>query len=36
VIINLMLLSLRSWNIFAATITLIAAVVIEVISLARK
>ena len=36
VIFNLMLLSLRSWNIFAAIITLIAAIVIEVISLARK
>jgi hypothetical protein len=36
VIINLMLLSLRSWNIFAAIITLIVAIVIEVISLARK
>ncbi|GAC1378363.1 MAG: hypothetical protein NVSMB33_02350 [Ktedonobacteraceae bacterium] len=36
VIINLMLLSLNSWNIFVAFITLIAAIVIEVISLARK
>jgi len=36
VIINLVLLSLHSWNIFAVFITLIAAIVIEVISLARK
>ena len=36
VIINLMLLSLHSWNIFAVIITLIAAIVIEMISLARK
>ena len=36
VILNLILLSLHSWNIFAAIIIFAAAIVIEVVSLAKK
>jgi hypothetical protein len=36
IILNLILLSLHSWNIFATIIILSAAIVIEVVSLARK
>ena len=36
VILNLLLLSLRSWNIFTGIIILAAAVVVEVLFLARK
>ena len=36
VIFNLILLSLHSWNIFAAIIIFAAAIVIEVVSLAKK
>ena len=36
IILNLILLSLHSWNIFATIIILAAAIVIEVVSLARK
>jgi hypothetical protein len=35
-ILNLILLSLHSWNIFAAIIIFAAAIVIEVVSLAKK
>ena len=36
VILNLLLLSLRSWNIFTGLIILAAAIVVEVLFLARK
>ena len=36
VILNLILLSLHSWNIFAAIIIFAAAIVIEIVSLAKK
>lgn len=36
VVLNLLLRALHSWNIFAAIVILVAAVVIEVLSLARK
>ncbi len=36
IILNLILLSLHSWNIFTAIVIFIAAIVIEVVSLARK
>ena len=36
VILNLILLSLHSWNIFAAIIIFASAIVIEVVSLAKK
>jgi hypothetical protein len=36
VILNLMLLSLRSWNIVTAIIIVVATIIIEVVSLARK
>src|SRR5947208_2393929 len=36
VILNLMLLSLRSWSIVTAIVIVIAAIIIEVVSLARK
>ena len=36
IILNLILLSLHSWNIFATIIILSAAIVIEIISLGRK
>ena len=36
IVLNLLLRSLHSWNIFAAIVIFIAAIVIEVISLARK
>jgi len=36
VILNLILLSLHSWNIFAAIIIFASAIVIEVVSLAQK
>jgi|SRR5579859_2757205 len=36
IVLNLILLSLHSWNIFAAIIIFAAAIVIEIISLARK
>ena len=36
IILNLILLSLHSWNIFAAIIIFAAAIVIEVVSLAKK
>ena len=36
VILNLILLSLRSWNIFTGLIILVAAVIVEVLFLARK
>ncbi len=36
IILNLILLSLHSWNIFTAIVIFVATVVIEVVSLARK
>ncbi|HLQ29734.1 MAG TPA: hypothetical protein VK140_10940 [Ktedonobacteraceae bacterium] len=36
IVINMVLLSLRSWNIFTAMVIFVAAMVIEVVSLARK
>ena len=36
IILNLVLLSLHSWSIFTAIVIFVAAVVIEVVSLARK
>lgn len=36
IVLNLLLRSLHSWNIFAAIVIFIAAIVIEVVSLARK
>jgi hypothetical protein len=36
IVLNLILLSLHSWNIFAAIIIFAAAIIIEIISLARK
>ncbi len=36
VVLNMMLLSLRSWNIFTAIVIFVVAIVIEVVSLARK
>ena len=36
IVLNLILLSLHSWNIFAAIIIFAAAIVIEIISLGRK
>ena len=36
IILNLILLSLHSWNIFATIVIFVAAIVIEVVSLARK
>ena len=36
IILNLILLSLRSWNIFTGLIILVAAIVVEVLFLARK
>jgi hypothetical protein len=36
IVLNLILLSLHSWNIFAAIIIFAAAIVIEVVSLGRK
>jgi hypothetical protein len=36
IILNLILLSLRSWNIFTAIVIFVAAIIIEVVSLARK
>ena len=36
IILNLILLSLHSWNIFTTIVIFVAAIVIEVVSLARK
>src|SRR5437588_5485645 len=36
IVLNLILLSLHSWNIFTAIVIFVATVVIEVVSLARK
>jgi hypothetical protein len=36
IVLNLVLLSLRSWNIFTAIVIFVVAIVIEVVSLARK
>lgn len=36
VVLNLLLRALHSWNIFAAIVILVVAIVIEVLSLARK
>ncbi len=36
IVLNLILLSLHSWNIFAAIIIFAAAIIIEIISMARK
>ncbi len=36
IVLNLLLRSLHSWNIFTAIIIFVAAIVIEVVSLARK
>ena len=36
IVLNLILLSLHSWNIFAAIIIFAAAIVIEIVSLAKK
>lgn len=36
IILNLILLSLHSWNIFTAITSLVAAIVIEIVSLAKK
>src|SRR5712692_9612026 len=36
IILNLILLSLRSWNIFTAIVIFVATVVVEIVSLARK
>jgi hypothetical protein len=36
IILNLILLALRSWSIFTAVVIFVAAVVVEVLSLARK
>ena len=36
IVLNLILLSLHSWNIFAAIIIFAAAIVVEVVSLAKK
>lgn len=36
VVLNLLLLALHSWNVFAAIVIFVALVVVEVISLARK
>lgn len=36
IVLNLLLRALRSWNIFTAIIIFVAAIIIEVVSLARK